>query len=192
MKNSVQLLIWQICVHWLQLHKREISFFSTSQHFSYKWLRQCGSEHQWNKLHDTGVNGTMFYWIKDFFNNRSTRVRVGGDYSGTTYIENSTPQDLVISPVLFDDTSMTHFKIFPIALLNCFLQMMVSYWTKRGRRIKKKKKKNNNKQQQQQHHQWKSCTWPLNVPVRNDIMCSPGLPVTARFTTSDVVPWTSI
>ena len=53
------------------------------------------------KLHDAGVKG-MFYWIKDFFNNRSIQVKIGGDLSETVNnIINGTLQGSVISPVLF-------------------------------------------------------------------------------------------
>ena len=54
------------------------------------------------KLHDAGIRGRMFYWIKDFLNNRSIQVRVGGELSMAASIENGTPQGSVISPVLFN------------------------------------------------------------------------------------------
>lgn len=31
------------------------------------------------KLHDAVVKGRMFYWIKDFLNNRSIQVKIRGD-----------------------------------------------------------------------------------------------------------------
>lgn len=31
------------------------------------------------KLHDAVVKGGMFYWIKDFLNNRSIQVKIMGD-----------------------------------------------------------------------------------------------------------------
>ena len=55
-----------------------------------------------NKLHRAGIRGRMFYWIKDFLNNRSIQVRVGGELSEPMGIENGTPQGSVISPVLFN------------------------------------------------------------------------------------------
>ena len=53
------------------------------------------------KLHDAGVKGRIFYWIKDFLNNGSIQVKIGGDLSETVNIINGTPQESVISPVLF-------------------------------------------------------------------------------------------
>ncbi len=53
-------------------------------------------------LHDAGINGRMFYWIKDFLSHSLIQVRVGGDFVETTDIENGTPQGSVFSPVLFN------------------------------------------------------------------------------------------
>lgn len=54
------------------------------------------------KLHDAGVHGRMFYWIKDFLNHRTIQVRIEGIESEIVEVENGTPQGSVISPVLFN------------------------------------------------------------------------------------------
>ena len=43
------------------------------------------------KLHDAGVKGRMFYWIKDYLNNRSIQAIIGVDLSETVNIINGTP-----------------------------------------------------------------------------------------------------
>ncbi len=66
-----------------------------------------GYDSMWRKglltrLHDAGVNGRIFNWIKDFLKHRSIQVRVGRDMSETVEIKNGAPQGSVISPVLFN------------------------------------------------------------------------------------------
>lgn len=86
------------------------------------------------KLHDAGIRGRMFYWIKDFLNNRSIQVRVWGELSTAASIENGTPQGSVISPVLFNVMINDIFKQVPSNFGKSLFADDGAVW-KRGRNI---------------------------------------------------------
>uniref|UniRef100_A0A3B5Q0T1 Reverse transcriptase domain-containing protein n=1 Tax=Xiphophorus maculatus TaxID=8083 RepID=A0A3B5Q0T1_XIPMA len=52
------------------------------------------------KLKKMGINGSMFYWIKDFLQDRSIQVRIG-QLSEKFFVENGTPQGSIVSPLFF-------------------------------------------------------------------------------------------
>lgn len=54
------------------------------------------------KLLRYGVSGRMYSWIKNFLEDRTIQVRVGGAISDVVFVDNGTPQGSVISPVLFN------------------------------------------------------------------------------------------
>ena len=53
------------------------------------------------KLKSLGVNGKMFSWIADFFNDRTLQVRVSSSLSNVYVLENGTSQGSMISPAMF-------------------------------------------------------------------------------------------
>lgn len=86
------------------------------------------------KLHDAGIRGRMFYWIKDFLNDRSIQVRVGGELSTSVSIENGTPQGSVISPVLFNIMINDIFHQVPSSFGKSLFADDGAVW-KRGRNV---------------------------------------------------------
>lgn len=86
------------------------------------------------KLHGAGIRGKMFHWIKDFLNNRSIQVRVGGEFSMSVGIENGTPQGSVISPVLFNVMINDIFQQIPSSFGKSLFADDGALW-KRGRNI---------------------------------------------------------
>ena len=53
-------------------------------------------------IYDAGIRGRMFNWIRNFLCNRSIQVRIGSELSDEFEVENGTPQESMISPVLFN------------------------------------------------------------------------------------------
>lgn len=54
-------------------------------------------------IFDLGVRGRMFNWINDLLVKRTIQVKVGTSVSSKIVeIENGTPQESVISPVIFN------------------------------------------------------------------------------------------
>lgn len=52
-------------------------------------------------LHQIGIRGKMFYWIKDFLTGRKISVKCNGERSEIVETINGCPQGSVLSPVLF-------------------------------------------------------------------------------------------
>ncbi len=53
------------------------------------------------KLHQMGIRGKMYRWIKSSLTDRMISVRTGKDFSGNYFVENGTPQGSIVSPILF-------------------------------------------------------------------------------------------
>ena len=54
------------------------------------------------KLIRGGVSGNMIRWLYEYFQNRTIKVRVEGQYSDTVSIGAGTPQGAILSPLLFN------------------------------------------------------------------------------------------
>src|SRR5271163_1630416 len=55
-----------------------------------------------SKLRNLGLGGRMYAWSADFLTDRKIRVRVGAAVSEIYCMDNGTPQDSIISPLLFN------------------------------------------------------------------------------------------
>ena len=53
------------------------------------------------KILKLGIGGNMYRWINNFLTIRTIQVRVGNSLSGLKRMENGTPQESAISPILF-------------------------------------------------------------------------------------------
>ena len=53
----------------------------------------------------------MLGWIKDFLSDRKIQVRVGQDLSEIRVLDNGSPQDSVLSPILFNILMNTQFDV---------------------------------------------------------------------------------
>ena len=78
------------------------------------------------KLHQMGIRGKMYRWIKCFLIDRIISVRIGKDFSGNYLVENGTPQGSIVSR----DASKTLYNkvgvVFIIQELNVMSNKMVS------------------------------------------------------------------
>jgi len=54
-----------------------------------------------SKLLSYGISGRMFHFIRSFLSNRTFQVRIGSILSMTKRLDNNTPQDSVLRPILF-------------------------------------------------------------------------------------------
>ena len=54
------------------------------------------------KLHQIGIRGRAFNWIRSFLSQRKNQVKVGEAFSESLNYENGVPQGSVLSPLLFN------------------------------------------------------------------------------------------
>lgn len=82
------------------------------------------------KLYKIGIRERMLNWIKDFLQSRKIQLRVGGEFSEVLEIDIGTPQDSVISPVLFNVMINDIFSNFEGGDLACLCLLMMGQYGK--------------------------------------------------------------
>ena len=71
-------------------------FFDLSRAFDKVW-----KEGLLLKIHQSGINGRMFGWIKSFLHERTAKVKLDGHTSVSVKMREGVPQGGVLSPILF-------------------------------------------------------------------------------------------
>lgn len=86
------------------------------------------------KLHNIGISGRVFNWVKSFLFERSIRVKIGAVVSRKYLVDNGTPQGSVISPLLFSIMINDVFSQVPSDINRSLFADDGALW-KRGRNV---------------------------------------------------------
>ena len=95
-EDQLALLAQEIETAFQEKRKMVSVFFDLSRAFDKVW-----KEGLLLKIHQSGINGRMFGWIKSFLHEQTAKVKLDGHMSVSVKMREGVPQGGVISPILF-------------------------------------------------------------------------------------------